>query len=913
MTDADLATSGTTLRFALLILLLLASTASMIGDTILPVMVTSPGAGFGICMLAAGIASQAPATAVLKVLLTQDEALQICYARFGADTTPWWRPTAAAAAVVLAAAVLYLVLPAWKSRRGRGIPVGEGPEDELGRLLSELAARADVKGVRFTVDPAVATTGAVAFGRPGRYVVRLHGGLLARRYADPAGFEAVVLHELAHVRSGDVRLAYATTALWRAFLVGVLLPYVALKASFLFTAFTSGGGSVHWQGAVPFLSRALILALLLTLLLTLARADLLRNRELYADLAAVRWGASKSVWSRYDDGRARGRRWMIGDLWRTHPSWERRRRSLNDPTALSGSLALPMLLTGIAALLTTTTLSPILPDPAMATVGVLVVAGVVAGIVVMASGLAAARAVAAGRRLPSGVRAGVWFGIGLLVAALVLQQTNLRSWLPEAPEVLLVLPVAAVVTCWWSTECVGLWVRTRTADRPFRPVLLTATVATWVVTAAWLSWWHSYGSLLLLGEPFSPAVFLDWLRSFGGPAEPGGVVLSAVSEVFPHLITVAFDPLWRACAGVLLFYPLLALVWRPDPLTDRPSVLRLLWAAVAGAAAGWGVMIAAMAYMHSWQPPSLTGAAQYTTVYLWLLFTALMTSVVVAAALVSWTARRYRMVTGLIAGGLASPVALGGALIIGSYDGCLGSLNTLSSSCSWNPAPIWDVLKVDVPLLIGMTMPAAAVTVLVFGLWKNRFRGGWWMTRGGGGLGARRMAVASLSVAVFFLVFFFGTWAGPAGGLPSTVRTFTAEDFLDQVPPFVESAELRREQRRAWVAGGMDLFRGLVRDFGSVDEAMGAQGFGQPERIVMALRTLIAGVERAGRYFPVPDAAEQRVWAEVLAGMEREATGALNALDREDQAAFGESMKRLKASMEQMVDLAERLATTAPG
>ncbi|WP_169750171.1 M48 family metalloprotease [Streptosporangium amethystogenes] len=595
--------------------------------------------------------------------------------------------------VVLAAAVLYLVLPAWKSRRGRGRPVGEGPEDELGRLLSELAARADVKAVRFTVDPAVATTGAVAFGRPGRYVVRLHGGLLARRYADPAGFEAVVLHELAHVRSGDVRLAYATTALWRAFLVGVFLPYVALKASFLFTAFTSGSGSVHWQGAVPFLSRALTLALLLTL----ARADLLRNRELYADLAAVRWGASKSVWSRYDDARARGRRWMIGDLWRTHPSWERRRRSLNDSTALSGSPALPMLLTGIATLLTTTTLSPVLSDPAMVTVCVLVVAGVVAGIVVMASGLAAARAVAAGRRPPSGVRAAA------------------------SPD----------------DECR----RGRGAGELDRAPLSAG-----------------HGS------------------DRGGRGVAGGSGRCADHRVLRR-VPVAVEHV-----VVLLF-----LESRPDlectqgrcAVTDRHDHAR------------------------------------------------------------------------------------------GGGDG--SGLRALEEPVSRR--------MVDDQ--------------------------GWW--------GARRMAVASLSAAVFFLAFFFGTWAGPAGELPSTVRTFTAEDFLDQAPPFVESAELRREQRRAWVAGGMDLFEGLVRDFGSADEAMGAQGLGRPERIVMALRTLIAGVKRAERYFPVPDAAEQRVWAELLAGMEREATGALNALNREDQAVFGESMKQLRTSMEQMVGLAQRLATMAPG
>nr|BFE88218.1 hypothetical protein GCM10020093_108190 [Planobispora longispora] len=214
--------------------------------------------------------------------------------------------------------------------------------------------------MRFTVDPAAASTGAVAFGRPGRYVVCLYGGLLARRFSDPAGFEAVVLHELAHVRSGDVRFAYATTALWRVFLAGVLLPYAVLKVKILFDLVDRP--EVFRDADLPSQWFGLAQVLVLTALLTLARADLLRNRELYADNAAVRWGASPAVWiGRAAGDRARGPWRAITDPWRTHPSWERRVRSLHDPSALFDAFpALPMLLTGAATLFTAAELPSLL-------------------------------------------------------------------------------------------------------------------------------------------------------------------------------------------------------------------------------------------------------------------------------------------------------------------------------------------------------------------------------------------------------------------------------------------------------------------------------------------------------------------------------------------------------------------------
>ncbi|GII91932.1 hypothetical protein Ssi02_21630 [Sinosporangium siamense] len=64
----------------------------------------------------------------------------------------------------------------------------------------------------------------MAFGRAGRRSVRLDAGLVRTFSTDPAGFRAVVLHELAHLGNRAIDL---TIAVWRAFLP-VALPVVLI-------------------------------------------------------------------------------------------------------------------------------------------------------------------------------------------------------------------------------------------------------------------------------------------------------------------------------------------------------------------------------------------------------------------------------------------------------------------------------------------------------------------------------------------------------------------------------------------------------------------------------------------------------------------------------------------------------------
>ncbi|MFF4243622.1 M48 family metalloprotease [Streptomyces sp. NPDC001822] len=109
-------------------------------------------------------------------------------------------------------------------------------------LLDELVATAGLaRPPRFVVASAAVTASAVVFGRWRRPTIRLDGGLVATSDTQRDRFRAVVLHELAHVRNGDVGVTYFTVALWRVFLTSVLPLWTAMGLGTLFFTGTPEG------------------------------------------------------------------------------------------------------------------------------------------------------------------------------------------------------------------------------------------------------------------------------------------------------------------------------------------------------------------------------------------------------------------------------------------------------------------------------------------------------------------------------------------------------------------------------------------------------------------------------------------------------------------------------------------------
>ncbi|MET8824429.1 M48 family metalloprotease [Streptomyces sp. NPDC004610] len=314
------------------------------------------------------------------------------------------------------ATALFLCGPRWRLRGGRldeigagagaGAGAGQGPEALLLHEALRLLVRRSgvVPSPVFLRDPRRLTTGAVTLGGAGRYAVVLDNGLCALRAGGGDGarvFDAVVLHELAHIRNRDVELGLALRALWQAFCLVVVLPGTGFL-TWLCLRDVTGAAAVPRMSPWP---TALALAGL-TALTYAAYTEFLRSRELCADLDAVDWGADPEAWgvlavsamgpgwdrAAWDAG-PRSFRELPGWLrtarplraatrpWHTHPGWWRRHRALKRPSRLTGSpgtVLQALLLTGVIVVLLTVLLTLLAPASRLGPLpGLLFAAGVV--------------------------------------------------------------------------------------------------------------------------------------------------------------------------------------------------------------------------------------------------------------------------------------------------------------------------------------------------------------------------------------------------------------------------------------------------------------------------------------------------------------------------------------------------------
>ncbi|MEU2573003.1 M48 family metalloprotease [Streptomyces anulatus] len=557
--DERVLVAGTTLRFVLLLALLAAAGASMIPRTVWHLLASSEKADLlAACSLAAGIDPGVPADTSFVQSRQQPTALAECTARFAQDFTGVALGVGAAA--LAAALAVHWLLPVWRTRRTKVVPLDVmDVHGGLRPLLDELVIVAGLdRAPRFVVDPASRGTGAVAFGRARRPVIRLDGGLVVTADTERARFRAVVLHELAHLHNKDIGITYATVALWRVFLVLVLLPWAAVGVDILLIRGTADIRGMY----APFNTHAQVLGGLLVLAVHLSRLEIVRHREIYADLMAARWGAGAEAWEKDaarqpPEGRWRALPARFAALRHTHPSPALRRASLADPKALFALKALPLLLAGLAADILVWHLGA-LPYGLLWLKAVLV-AGLVVGIGGVALWRAVLYALLTGRPVPSGWSVGLWLGLGVVVGELTGPRAAMNQWLPAHPEALLLLVAALVLVMTWTAQNAAWWLRARRGRRP-GPVMLAGLVVPVLAYASVLHWWWFLGEVLTGGWPFTTSGVLASYDLPGLPPPPSDIGplwhAVAVLGLLPGTLSTAGSLWW---AAVLLWVlPLLA-------------------------------------------------------------------------------------------------------------------------------------------------------------------------------------------------------------------------------------------------------------------------------------------------------------------------------------------------------------------
>ena len=222
------------------------------------------------------------------------------------------------AGLLLLAAVtgaIYWYYPVWEVRRLRLTPLDPAEAPELFATLEELC---NIAGLRrppeFLWNPVSSGHLALAFGRPRVYRVGFTGALAVLHNESPASFRVVMLHELAHIRNGDVEKAYLALALWWGFLVAAMLPYLVVAAS----------KQMDTADAVVLVVETSIV----TGIVLLTRNAVLRARELYADARSLAWGRDEAAFTRVLSGLRpiQGLRRLLSP----HPDPARRGRLLED-------------------------------------------------------------------------------------------------------------------------------------------------------------------------------------------------------------------------------------------------------------------------------------------------------------------------------------------------------------------------------------------------------------------------------------------------------------------------------------------------------------------------------------------------------------------------------------------------------
>ncbi|WP_165956220.1 M48 family metallopeptidase [Streptomyces hainanensis] len=479
--------------------------------------------------------------------------------------------------------------------RRRGVrPVTQENLPDLHTDLLRLAALA-VPGqpVRFLIDLLDPAANGVAFGRVGRRYVLLGRGVLRLRDRDPEAFEALVLHELAHVRNRDIDLTMITLGFFRAYALLVFTPVALGRVAY--AAFGPHSG-IYAASSAQLLG--------LALLLVVARAQVLRTREYQADARVVRWqgdpaplGRLLAEVARRPHGRAGRLRAWGRRLTGTHPGGPNRAAALTDPAPLlAPAFGFAVVLGACLMLLWEPSSSPTArwsygsvwdqwrPEP------LTVLLMVVLGLTVLRAALRWERPRL--HALRWGLAVGVVVGMALSPMTIANGLTMPTSFGVETGNVLLraALLVSLVL---WCEYLAAAWAPAVVAAR--RPLVVALLPCAMVVAV-----------VLVVARPVLELHAIFILSQYDGSATselPGPLLVFAVTET--TALASYFDDVWWLLGAALLLFgpPALGRLGRPGgrraaPVAPAPVAPVPSRAVPARRRAGW--FAGALAYLGLW-------------------------------------------------------------------------------------------------------------------------------------------------------------------------------------------------------------------------------------------------------------------------------------------------------------------------
>ncbi|MDN3239580.1 M48 family metalloprotease [Glycomyces tritici] len=860
--------AATTLRFAQLVALMVVST----GATILEARNLLGGnLDRAECYRAAGVNAEIDTYANAADSLSRNaDAVAACLEQYPAPSM--WLAAIWIGLLLAATLLLFNAMPKWKARRGRYVPLELLPGGAAARTrIDELADALGLAGskVVVVVDPVAATESAVMFGSNRRPRMRMHRGLLDARETEPETFDAVVLHELAHLKNRDLTITYLVIAMWRVFVWLVLVPYLIVRIDLFFDSVRF----YSWATNLIGINLKNIAATgLLAVLVYLSRTEVLRVREMRADQTAR---SRPDVWPAAAVREDQGRWKRFLRIWRVHPDWDTRRATMERPESLQRIRPFALALTGLATVIMLYRIQFAFTEVPWPLVPSLLAAALIAAVAASAIlGVYITQAVALRDAGPgTGAAAGFWFGLGMMLGLPFVDAVFSFTRLPSHPEFSLALVAMAVLFGWWLSETARQWTGTGvSAPRLAVVVALSLPVLT-ILLVVWRYWSAFFEGLY----PFfdTDTVSSQWgdtVESKGGEAD--GFAARAFYLLSPALL---------ATAGPLLF-AMIALMWAAavvprivPPLRRRfeplPSGLK---PAIAGAAAGLAGIAAIRLVLGRFDFTDATGPYSIQwSLYYWSSAAVLFAAAIAAAVAANTGRPRLRLLHTLVSVYLGIWAGVAGFIVVTAADGCLGPLNVYQSECAWRPDLAWPEISMPLNLLVVGSLVVAAVAAALGSAVQRLARRPERPERPAPEGRRFDRAAAPVAIAlVLALALFFTGWRDRHYLdmlLTSTADPGVLEGWIEREgerPP-----ELVAEQVRAWLdGGGYDLLERFADDLTTMDEATaayvstpeGERTLDQLNAVPEACDRMTATVLDADDYFEIPDTALQQIWSDFL-------------------------------------------------
>jgi Zn-dependent protease with chaperone function len=630
-------------------------------------------------------------------------------------------------AMVLLGVLLYLAWPAVKRRRRRLRPLA-GDVPQVADAVAQLSVEAGLRRPpRVLWNPLSTSGGALAFGLPWRPQLALSAGLVAACFRDRPAFDAVLRHELAHLRNGDVAKTYLALAMWWALVLGAIAPLVVSLALGDNDAGTLWGFA--WRLAI---FAALVL---------LTRNALLRSRESYADLRASSWDGEHGALRRVLEAMpapATGRLRRLVDV---HPQPAQRRELVDDPAPLFRFDVASAFATGIAAgiafpnvvslldLLTTAT--SLYSD--VRTYAALLVAPWIAGVMTIGAWRATQAALARGVSVPHmlgpaiGLAAGLATGQALSLDAVVSTGAVAGIGAKAFTAVWIALLLAFVsLFIRWLVICAQAWLpAVRQAPRR---ALLAACLASSLVLAWAVGQFSAITEFVDVFRQTTP--LKEELATFAAtlPPEDAAALETGTGALATGILDlVSTREMTFAALAAVWAFPLSAwLVRRRHAGIDAsPPPIRRALATAAVAGLAFFVTVLTWRYvLHARLPLAERGTDTYFVSFIHRME---LVCVLLQAAVASAVVLRVRGVAavplGLMAACLTGALGVTAMHLSGSVAGCVDALSIRSGGgCTLEAPWTWLILKDWVNE--GALASFVAIPLVLGGRWCVRRLGG---------------------------------------------------------------------------------------------------------------------------------------------------------------------------------------------